>query len=92
MIEDADPSTIGSMTIVVLLMLALPGILAAADAVRIPDAVWRGAGYRKPVWIGLIVLLPWLGVVGALLYFVAVRPCLAWSARRPRATPLAPGT
>jgi hypothetical protein len=79
------------MTILVLLMLALPGILAAADAVRIPEAVWRGAGYRKPVWIGLIVLLPLLGVLGALLYFVGARPSLGRSARRSQATPFAPG-
>jgi len=89
--EDANARTICPMTILVLLLLALPGVLAAVDAVRIPDAVWRGAGYRKPVWIGLIVLLPCLGWLGALIYFVGIRPSLGRSARRHRTTPLASG-
>jgi len=74
------------MTALVLLLLALPGIVAAVDAAWIPAAVWRGAGYRNPVRIALIVLLPVLRWLGALIYFVAIRPRLG----RPRrsATPL----
>ena len=79
----ATRSAISSMTRLVLLLLALPGILAAVDAVRIPAAVWRGAGYRTSVRIVLIVLLPVLGWIGALVYFVGVRPSLGRPVRRP---------
>jgi hypothetical protein len=78
------------MAELVILLLALPGVLASADGLRFRGAVWRAAGYPRPVWIGLILALPFLGWIGGLIYFIGVRPNLTRSARPPW-SPLASG-
>jgi predicted membrane channel-forming protein YqfA (hemolysin III family) len=56
-------------------------IWGLVDAATRPDAVWAASGQSKVVWLILQVLL-W--TLGALIYFIAIRPKLvAASAARP---------
>jgi hypothetical protein len=62
--------------LVLLLLLGLVGlpILAVIDAAVRPASAWRAAGESKVVWI----LLSWfLGVIGACIYLLVIRPRVA---------------
>ena len=56
----------------ILLFIALP-IAGVLDAALTPDSVWADANQSKIVWI---VVQIFLGLFGAIAYFVAVRPKL----------------
>ena len=58
--------------IVMLLFVVLP-IWGVIDAAVRPDDVWAGASQSKVVWILLQIFL---GALGALVYFAAIRPKL----------------
>jgi hypothetical protein len=57
--------------LIVLLVLGGLPVWAALDAAVKPDPSWHAAGQSKVVWV-LISLF--LGVVGSLVYVVAIRP------------------
>ena len=54
-------------------------IWGLADAAMRPDAVWAASGQSKIVWLILQVLL-W--TLGAVIYFVAIRPKLVAAGNR----------
>ena len=54
----------------VLVVLPIWGIIDAADR---PDSVWEAAKQSKVLWI---VLQIFLGGLGAVIYFAAIRPKL----------------
>lgn len=56
----------------ILLFVALP-IAGVIDAALTPDSVWADANQSKIVWI---VVQIFLGLFGAIAYFVAIRPKL----------------
>jgi heme/copper-type cytochrome/quinol oxidase subunit 2 len=56
----------------ILLFVALP-IAGVIDAALTPDSVWADANQNKIVWI---IVQIFLGLFGAIAYFVAVRPKL----------------
>jgi uncharacterized membrane protein len=61
--------------LIILIMLAfivLP-IWGIIDAATKPDHVWAAAGQNKILWIVLQFVL---GTLGALIYFLAIRPKL----------------
>lgn len=63
-------------TILLLFFVVLP-IWGIVDAARRPEAEWASANQNKVVWI---VLQVGLGAIGAIAYFMAVRPKLTDSA------------
>ncbi len=57
-------------------VLPIWGLVAAATR---PDAVWAASGQSKVVWLILQVLL-W--TLGAVIYFIAIRPKLVAAGNR----------
>jgi hypothetical protein len=51
----------------------VPWVVALVDALRIDDPTWIAAGQSKILWVLLIVFL---GLLGAVLYLVMARPAL----------------
>ncbi len=58
------------LVIVIFVLLPVAGVLHAALT---PDSMWRDANQNKIVWILVQIFL---GIFGAIAYFVAVRPQL----------------
>jgi hypothetical protein len=58
--------------VLVLFIMGLP-VWGIVDAAIRPDSVWAAAGQSKIVWV-IVQLFLW--TVGALVYFVAIRPKL----------------
>jgi uncharacterized membrane protein YraQ (UPF0718 family) len=56
----------------VLVFIALP-IAGVIDAALTPDSLWAAANQNKIVWILVQIFL---GIFGAIAYFVAIRPRL----------------
>lgn len=48
-------------------------ITALVDALRVDDRVWQAAGQSKILWVLLIVFLH---LIGAILYFAIAKPAL----------------
>ncbi|HEV3363988.1 MAG TPA: hypothetical protein VG795_07585 [Acidimicrobiia bacterium] len=65
--------------LILLMMLALfvIPIWGIVDAATKPDAAWTAAGQSKVLWIVLQLVL---GILGAIIYFVAIRPKLVAAA------------
>ena len=55
-------------------------IWGLTDAAMRPDEVWAASGQSKVVWLVLQVLL-W--TLGAVIYFIAIRPKLVAAGNRP---------
>jgi len=70
--------------IMMLFMLALfvIPIWGIVDAAVRPQPVWTVAGQSKVLWIILQLVL---GILGAIIYFVAIRPKLVAATTRPYA-------
>ncbi|MDP9222890.1 MAG: PLDc N-terminal domain-containing protein [Actinomycetota bacterium] len=58
------------LVIVIAILLPVAGVL---DAALTPDSEWKDANQNKIVWI---IVQIFLGIFGAIVYFVAVRPQL----------------
>ena len=59
-----------------LALVALP-IAGAVDAAAKPSHAWKAAGQDKIVWVVLPavgLVIPGLGAIAAIIYFVAIRP------------------
>jgi heme/copper-type cytochrome/quinol oxidase subunit 2 len=56
--------------LIFLLVLALP-LWGIVDAAVRPDSAWRAADQNKVLWIVLMIVL---GLIGTLIYFIAIRP------------------
>jgi hypothetical protein len=59
--------------------MVLP-VWGIVDAAIRPDSVWAAAGQNKVVWV-IIQIFLW--TLGAVIYFVAIRPKLVAAADRP---------
>ena len=59
--------------IVIMLAFAVIPIWGLIDAATRPAGVWNAAGQSKVLWIILQFVL---GILGALIYFLAIRPRL----------------
>jgi hypothetical protein len=70
-------SLLGLFFLLFVILFALP-IAGVIDAALIPDSVWIDANQSKIVWI---IVQIFLGIFGAVVYFVAVRPKLTASPR-----------
>jgi len=55
------------------IILFVPWIIALVDALRVDDRVWDAAHQSKIVWVLVIVFL---GLLGAILYFAIAKPAL----------------
>lgn len=68
--------TIGPQELILLLFLlalfAFP-LWGIIDAAVRPDSQWRAANQNKIVWVLLQIFL---GIIGAIVYFAAIRPKL----------------
>jgi hypothetical protein len=67
---------LGAPEILILFMLLFGFVLpiwGIVDAATRPDPVWTAAGQNKVLWIVLQIVL---GALGAIIYFVAIRPKL----------------
>lgn len=67
---------VGAPELLILVLVALFGVLplwGIIDAAIRPDAAWAAAGQNKVVWVLVQIFL---GVLGAIAYFVAIRPKL----------------
>jgi hypothetical protein len=62
--------SLGAAELLIILFVALP-IWGVIDAALRPDSAWRTANQSKVVWV---VLQIFLGFIGAIAYFLAVRP------------------
>lgn len=65
--------------LIVLGVFALP-IWGIIDAALLPDSAWQRAEQNKIVWI-LVQVFLW--TLGAIVYFIAIRPKVSASKRRP---------
>jgi hypothetical protein len=65
--------------LIILFILVLP-IWGIIDAAIRPDAVWAATGQNKIVWV-LVQIFLW--TLGAIIYFVAIRPKLVAATSRP---------
>jgi nitrate/nitrite transporter NarK len=63
----------------ILFTFVLP-VWGIIDAAVRPDAVWAAAGQNKIVWV-LVQVFLW--TLGAVIYFVAIRPKLVAATYRP---------
>jgi quinol-cytochrome oxidoreductase complex cytochrome b subunit len=59
-------------------LLALP-LWGIVDAAVRPDSAWRAADQNKVLWIVLMIVL---GLIGTLIYFIAIRPKVSAAERR----------
>jgi hypothetical protein len=59
--------------IFVLLVFVVLPVWGIIDAATKPESVWAAAGQNKLVWV---VVQIFLGVLGAAVYFLAIRPKL----------------
>ena len=66
--------------------MVLP-VWGIVDAAIRPDPVWAAAGQNKVVWV-IIQIFLW--TLGAVIYFVAIRPKLVAAADRPARAGLSP--
>ncbi|MFA5891161.1 MAG: PLDc N-terminal domain-containing protein [Actinomycetota bacterium] len=64
---------VGPQELLVLLVVFVSPIWGIIDAALRPETQWQGASQNKVVWI-LIQLF--LGFIGTIIYFAAIRPKL----------------
>ena len=63
-----------ALILVIVWVAGLVSVIAGAlDAALRPDSTWAAIDQSKIVWVGVIVVLP---LVGAIAYYVAIRPKL----------------
>lgn len=62
--------------LLMILVLAAPGVVTLADASRIPDHVWDTAGISKAKWIATILVAPG---IGSAMYWKKIKPVLQTS-------------
>ena len=67
------PGGIESFFLLFVLLFMVVPIIGIIDAALIPDSAWVNANQNKIVWI---VVQIFLGIFGAVAYFVAIRPKL----------------
>jgi quinol-cytochrome oxidoreductase complex cytochrome b subunit len=67
------PGGIESLFLLFILLFMVLPIIGVLDAALTPDSVWAEANQNKIVWI---VVQIFLGIFGAIAYFVAIRPKL----------------
>lgn len=84
--EMAFPGGIEVILLLFILLFMVVPIVGVIDAALTPDSAWADANQNKIVWI---VVQIFLGIFGAVAYFVAVRPKLkAGSVNRQQHTTL----
>jgi hypothetical protein len=74
---------LGAPELLILLFLLVTFIFpiwGIIDAAIRPDAVWAATGQNKIVWV-LVQIFLW--TLGAIIYFVAIRPKLVAATPRP---------
>ncbi|MFA5892332.1 MAG: PLDc N-terminal domain-containing protein [Actinomycetota bacterium] len=69
---DVGPQELLVLVVALIAMGALP-IWGIIDAAVRPESLWQGANQNKVVWILVQIFL---GVIGSIVYFSAIRPKL----------------
>jgi hypothetical protein len=72
------------LIITFLLFFAVLPIWGIVDAAMRPNEAWAATGQSKALWIILQFVL---GVIGAIIYFLAIRPKLAAATAPPNIPP-----
>jgi hypothetical protein len=79
--------TIGLIVALVLLSGVVVSIVAVVDSASRPAWAYQQAGFEKVLWVTLSaigIVLSWIGVAGAIWYFVSVREKVAAAQGAPR--------
>jgi hypothetical protein len=72
--------TVGLIVVLVLLSGVVVSIVAVVDSASRPAWAYQQAGFEKVLWVTLSaigIVLSWIGVAGAIWYFVSVRDKVA---------------
>jgi hypothetical protein len=79
--------TVGLIVALVLLSGVVVSIVAVVDSASRPAWAYQQAGFEKVLWVTLSaigIVLSWIGVAGAIWYFVSVRDKVAAAQGAPR--------
>ena len=79
--------TVGLIVALVLLSGVVVSIVAVVDSASRPAWAYQQAGFEKVLWVTLSaigIVLSWIGVAGAIWYFLGVRDKVAAAQSAPR--------